>query len=457
MSAALGQIAVARSDFPAAPYATNVPATLSERWDAATTLEHDRYDYINTARRNAFDLKAKDYAAITGESLANPFDNAPTADEIRQVMSGPAVPSVPLAIYANRLAKAKEKMGALRATFADIGGLPEGFLNVDNIDPEIAQQSRDVQERQALLQGTGHGFVAWAGETALGMTQPHNVLGMMFLGATALPREAATATLTQWAGNILKEGAFQAATQAAMQVPGSIIQAGTSAEVGIHKDAGDIASEILQAAAGGFIMGAGARAIHAGLTKLQLAGARLPPDVLDAAKVVEADALYGNKNAVGVDAATFEKATDKTVANVAVGKPAEIADIIPEHPPLIPRDVFEKRIADITPGIRETPPHTEPIVPRETSNPDLSAEAAKIGDMMREPPSNAPPPEPAPEPRPIKTEETLTPEDQAKIAQAKQVLETTPPPGNHAERLSVAEKEERAWMAIAKRCGIGVP
>lgn len=320
------------------PDLTSVPSTAGERfsgaWDAAQT--DDRYWNIQSARRQRADKIIGDYHAMTGEKLLNPFDNAPTQKEVAENLGQPTT-----AIYAKRLETLRQKTADLKAQQPTLGGLPDDFLDVDSIDTSIAGQAVGARQAAEKQVGTGNGLAAFAGSAAGEMASPHGVASMFF-PVSRLPTATAEAVGGAWMGtlrNVGKEALLQGAVQGAVQAAATVVDYGTRKQIGTEQTSEEIAHEILSAAGGGAVFGAAFRAAHLGILKLAGHGVEVPPAVKDAALVVESKELYGDKNALQVPAAAHEAAIDKSVADVAMNRPADVAAIVPEAPLRTAHDV----------------------------------------------------------------------------------------------------------------------
>lgn len=332
MTAGLGQIAIAQPEGMTTPAPPMLPHTFGEGvaagWKGAFT--EDRYGNMQRSLIERTNTVIQNIYSATGTKLDNPHDLQPTQAEIRENI-GSSIP----AIMAKRMDKLRQTGRELSGQLGEFGGAPPGLFDVDYVPQQIAQASRDAREEAARYGGVGSFVGAMGGAIA---SSPFDILGLGFLGATALPREAAKATLVQWTANVAREGGFQALTQTALAGPGIAADIGTRRAIGTAPSAGEVAAEVAMVAGGGFALGASVRALHAALTKIKLAGVELPPAVKDAAVVVEHDALYGDKNAIGMPAANFERVVDGATADVLAAKaPTGPYDVpIPPREPLHP-------------------------------------------------------------------------------------------------------------------------
>jgi hypothetical protein len=422
MSAGLAQAELTQSTAVDTPLPTAWPSTAGERFRASWNAAQTEDTYFN--QRGAWidhgNQIIKDLQATTGQRLPNPFDMQPTQEEIRANLGQP----IPV-IMAKRLEALKTATSQARETYKDfLGQMPDEFLNVDAIPRLIAESSNAARERAAALEGTGNGLAGAAGGMAGAMVTPHNILGLPLLGATAVPRMAAAATIGTWAANILKEGAFQALTQTALQVPGTILDYTARKEVGTEPSVKEMMTELATVAAGGFVLGAGARTITATLTKLRLAGVELPPAVRDAATAMEGDALYDNKNPLGIPAAKFEQMQDQGMESVLQAK-------MPTHEPMQIQTNPENRI-----------------------DPSLKSEVDKVEKLSQEVPPVKPAPTPEPQGAGRPQVEGLTPEQTEMIAAAKKQAETVEGGASFLKDMELLEADERGLAALAKHCGI---
>lgn len=366
MSAGLGQLNLDQPAWQVTPAPPVLPATGAERRDAAinAAMAPDRYDLSRESRAKLFDAMAKDYSDLTGKPLGpSPHNPSITMAERR------ANPNKPIEWYiAEREKSARAKLAAARQSFGD-EQIPNDFLNYDSIDAEIAQTSVQARERAAMLEGSGHGATAFFYGMGAAMTAPHNIAGMAFLGSTAVPREAATATLMQWTKSALAEGVYQGAIQTPLTVVGTGLEYSARSTIGTQPHIKEMIEEVATAAAGGFVLGAGTRALHGLLTKLKLAGIELPPDVRDAANVIEWESLYSAKNITDLHASRFEGLMDDAQASVMKGKAPEepahgpgekLGPDVPEYSYLgIGEGQFDSAAPAPTPGAPKTAPSGE--------------------------------------------------------------------------------------------------
>jgi len=429
MSAGLGQLQLDQPERPVTPPPQLLPSTSFERigaaWNAA--VAPDRYDISRESKAAVFQQRAAEYEELTGEKLASPFDVSVPLSEQRKN------PNKPIEFYlAEREKLAREKMSAARGMIGDDAqGIPADYLNYDSINQTVAAAGNAARERAGNLEGTGHGLAAFGAGMVGAATRPDQAAAMVFLGATDLPRRAAAATIAEWTGNILKEGAYQAAVNTAASVPGMAIEYRSRSEIGTEPTVHEMIQDLALAAAGGFVLGSGVRTMQGILSKLQARGVELPPDVKDAAIAVEGDALYANKNALQMPAHEFEKAVDQDVANVLRGDPAAEPNI------------------HLDPENRLNP---ESVI----DNPELKAEAQQVAKMADEMPPTTPPVEIETRGRPGEEtigptpEETKLVQDATALAEAKAIPEHTA----DVERMKELSSDERKLAAIAKRCGI---
>lgn len=345
MSAGLSLLGNLEPQAPTTDPLTSLPSSAGERmgaaWDATQTP--DRYWNITAARRDKAQKVIDDYHALTGEKLRNPFDNAPTVDEVRENMGQPTT-----VIYAKRLQTLREKTQAARAGLPDLGGLPQDFLNVDDIDPQIGQESGARRARDERLTGTGNGIPAFVASTAGEMFSPHGIASM-FLPVTRVPLVAAEMQGGRWLANVGKEALLQGASQAAVQAIGAVVDYNTRKPLGTEQTPEQIAEEIASAGVGGAVFGGGFRAAHLGIRSLMNHGAAMPPAVRDAAIAVESSTLYGNKNPLGVPAAAHEEAVDRAVQSVAFGRPVSVGDLPNAIVPMQARSIFEEPLPNLEP------------------------------------------------------------------------------------------------------------
>ena len=337
---------------------TSVPSSASERmgaaWEASQTP--DRYWNITAARRDRAAKIIDDYQAVTGEKLRNPFDNAPTMEEIRE---NPGQPTT--AIYAKRLETLRQKATDLRSTMPDVADLPANYLNPDSIDSQIGRESRAARDRETNLMATGHGIPAFVASAGGEMASPHGVLSA-FLPVSRMPLAAAERTIAGFTRNVGREALFQAGVNVAAQIPASVIDYNTRRATGTEQTPEQLVEEFVGAAVAGAILGGAFRGAHLTIRRLQGKGVELPPAVRDAALVVESRDLYGDKNALGLPAAAHEAALDRAVADVSRGRAADVADIIGDRAPrsesgapIGPRSIWEERPTTQMPKPGEAP------------------------------------------------------------------------------------------------------
>lgn len=324
MSAGLSLLQNFTPQAPTTEPLTSVPSSAGERmgaaWDVAQTP--DRYWNIQAARRDKAQKIIDDYHGVTGERLRNPFDMAPTQEEIRE---NPGQPTT--AIYAKRLETLRAKTAAARSNLPDLGGLPHDFLDADSIDQSIGSESGQARARDERLTGTGNGIPAFLSSAAGEMASPHGVMSM-FLPVSRLPLAGAERIGAGWMRNIGKEALLQAALQAGVQIPASVIDYNTRAATSTQPTLGEVGHEVLAAGVGGAIFGGAFRASHLAIRQM-LGHVDIPPAVKDAALVMESRELYGDKNALGAPAAAHEAAIDRAVQDVAAGRAAQVDDIVP--------------------------------------------------------------------------------------------------------------------------------
>lgn len=325
MSAGLSLLSNYTPQAPTTEPLTSVPSTVGERvagaWGEAQTP--DRYWNIQKARHDRAQKIIDDYYGVTGERLRNPFDNAPTTEEIRENTGQPTT-----AIYAKRLETLKEKTAAARSTIPDLGGLPQDFLDADSIDASIASESGAARHKAEGLVGTGNGVPAFLAGSMGEMASPHGVASM-FLPVSRLPVLAAEGIGANWLRNIGKEALLQGLTQAGVQVLGSTIDYNTRKPLGTQQTPEQFVEEVAGAGVGGFLFGGAFRAAHLGIRHMIAKGVDVPPAVRDASLVMESKELYGDKNALGVPAAAHEAAIDRAVGDAMAGRAASVEDIVP--------------------------------------------------------------------------------------------------------------------------------
>lgn len=323
MSAGLSLLGNLEPQQPTTAPLTSVPSTPGERMDASwqAAQSPDRYWNVQAARRDKAQKIIDDYHSLTGEKLRNPFDNAPTVEEVRESLGQPTT-----AIYAKRLQTLKEKTAAARAGLPDLGGLPQNFLNVDDIDPEIGQEAGARRTHDERLSGTGNGIPAFAASAAGEIFSPHGIASA-FLPVTRMPLVAAEMQGGRWLANISKEALFQGVTQAGVQVAGSAFDFNTRKTFGTEQTTEQLIEEIAAAGVGGFVLGGAFRGTHLAIRKLMGHGVEVPPAVRDAALAVESRDLYGSKNPLGVPAAAHEAKFDQAVGDIAMGRPVSVSDL----------------------------------------------------------------------------------------------------------------------------------
>lgn len=489
MSAGLGQLNLDQPAWQVTPAPPVLPATGEERKDAAinAAMAPDRYDLIRESRAKRFDAMAKDYSDLTGDTLGpSPHNPSITMAERR------ATPNKPIEWYiAEREKSARAKLAAARQSFGN-EQIPNDFLNYDSIDADIAQTGVQARERAAMLEGSGHGATAFFYGMGAAMTAPHNIVGMAFLGSTAVPREAATATLMQWTKSALAEGVYQGAIQTPLTVVGTGLEYSARSTIGTQPHIKEMIEEVATAAAGGFVLGAGTRALHGLLTKLKLAGIELPPDVRDAANVIEWDALYSGQNITDLHASRFEGLMDDAQASVMKGKaPEEPAHgpgekLGPDIPATSPASAIEK--ADrlgLTEEIRsrveagETALQIEMGLDQKMTSSEIRVVRDSLGlsprSIVAEPtkfllaeserlqkyvdnPEGTPPIIELPKEGAGRPPETIiTPEEVAMVDRAKTIAEASTDHADSLRALKAHDVEQAKIEAMAKRCGIGIP
>jgi hypothetical protein len=300
------------------PDLSALPSTNSERfsaaWGAAQT--DDRYWNVQTARKTRADKIIDDLHAMTGERLKNPYDNAPTSDEIRENLGQPTT-----VIYAKRLEKLRTATRNAKAGIEQLGGLPQDYLDVDSIDADIASQSGAARARDERMSGTGGGLGGFLGSMAGETVSPHGIMSS-FIPVTRMGSAVAEAGVAAFAKNVAREAIFQGGTQGAAQSLATIVDYNTRKQFGTEQTNEQILEEIISAAAGGALLGGAFRAAHLGILKLASRGVEIPPAALDSARVMEEADLYGNKNPLRISPAQMEVATDQATSAAALGRAA---------------------------------------------------------------------------------------------------------------------------------------
>lgn len=279
------------------PFITAAPSTPRERADAAwdETFAPDRYFTITAARHDLWQRAIDELHEATGQSFPNPYGPI-VGEEFNRPGGVPAV-------IQDRSQKIILASQQARAAGND------DLFDPENIDRYIAEDARRRRERASSLVGTGSGIAAFLAGAGAETLTPHGLIGLM-IPVTRLPgmASAATGVAESFLGNVLREGAFQAGANAALELGGQGLDFASRRQVGSQQDVSDVGLSALGAGVMGFAIGGTMRAIHLKWLGLPEAiRARAPQEVQDAMRIVEADALYGGQNRLGLDPLLHER------------------------------------------------------------------------------------------------------------------------------------------------------
>tara|TARA_R110000868_G_scaffold411706_1_gene707817 strand:- start:35284 stop:37167 length:1884 start_codon:yes stop_codon:yes gene_type:complete len=290
-----------------------LPSTLGERVAATAdeTFAPDRYFMIQGSRRDMWQRAADELQRVTGEALPNPYMPV-TTEEIQRLGNEPAVQAERRnrIIEASRLARAQGN---------------DDLFDPENIDRYIGEEANRRRGRARDLEGTGNGFLNFLAAAGLETATPHGLVGL-FVPVTRV--SGATGVARSFLGNVLKEGAFQAGTNAALQAGAEGLDFLSRSETGSAQTVGEIATNIAGAAVIGGTLGGGLRALHLkwlGLPERVRADA--PLEVKDAFRAIEAEALYSGQNRLGVDPLLHERYQGRAMDAILRGRPVDLADL----------------------------------------------------------------------------------------------------------------------------------
>jgi len=299
-----------------------LPRTAGERFEAewATTFAPDRYFTQAGALRERAETVIGQLRDMTGETLANPYGPV-TSEEMLRLGNQPAV-------TAERLARLREKAAAARAMVPEEGALPAGFLDTD-FEGQIAAEATKLRQRSGRYEGTGGGLAAFAAG-AIGETlTPAGLIGLA-IPVTRLPMAASSAIGRSFVGNVAREAGFQAGANAGLQGVTEALDFASRRQFGTEQTPGEVLTNLAGAATIGAAIGGGVRALHLKLLGLPLRDA--PLEVRDAARVIEADALYSGQNRLGVEPGLHERAFDGAVRDILLGRPVRLAETMTDTP-----------------------------------------------------------------------------------------------------------------------------
>jgi hypothetical protein len=290
-----------------------LPSTLGERVAATAdeTFAPDRYFTINRSRRDLWQRAADDLQRVTGEALPNPYD-PPTHDEMMRLFNEPAVQDERRnrLIEASRMARAQGN---------------DDLFDPENIDRYIGEEANRRRGRARDLEGTGYGFLNFLAAAGLETATPHGLVGL-FVPVTRLPGAAGVAR--SFLGNVVREGAFQAGANAALQAGAEGLDFLSRSQTGSAQTGEEIAANIAGAAVIGGGLGAGLRALHLkwlGLPEKVRADA--PLEVKDAFRAIEGDVLYSGKNRLGVDALLHERFVEQSMDPILRGRAPDFSSL----------------------------------------------------------------------------------------------------------------------------------
>lgn len=290
-----------------------LPSTLAERVAATAdeTFAPDRYFMITGSRRDMWQRAADELQKVTGEALPNPYMPV-TTEEIQRLGNEPAVQAERRnrIIEASRLARAQGN---------------EDLFDPENIDRYIGEEAERRRGRARDLEGTGYGFLNFLASAGLETATPHGLVGV-FVPVTRIA--GATGVARSFLGNVLKEGAFQAGANAALQAGAEGLDFLSRSETGTAQTAGEIATNIAGAAVIGGGLGAGLRALHLkwlGLPEKVRADA--PLEVKDAFRAIEGDVLYQGKNRLGIDALLHERFVEQSMDPILRGRAPDFSGL----------------------------------------------------------------------------------------------------------------------------------
>lgn len=290
-----------------------LPSTLGERVAATAdeTFAPDRYFMIQGSRRDMWQRAVDELQRATGETLPNPYMPV-TTEEIQRLGNEPAVQAERRnrVIEASRMARAQGN---------------EDLFDPENIDRYIGEEANRRRGRARDLEDTGNGFLNFLAAAGLETATPHGLVGL-FVPVTRVAGAAGVAR--SFLGNVLKEGAFQAGANAALQAGAEGLDFLSRSETATAQTAGEIAGNVLGAAVIGGGLGAGLRALHLkwlGLPEKVRADA--PLEVRDAFRAIEGEALYSGKNRLGIDALLHERFVEQSMDPILRGRPPDFTSL----------------------------------------------------------------------------------------------------------------------------------
>jgi len=312
----------AQSDRSAPNPLQALPRTAGERFEAewSATFAPDRYFTRQGALRERAETVIGQLREATGEALRNPYDAAPTPEEMMRLGNAPAV-------TAERLQKLRERAAMVREMFPDKENLPQGFLDTD-FEGQIALEAQTRRRRAARFEDTGSGWAGFAGGAFGESVTPLGLLGFA-VPVTRLPTAISSTIGRGFLANVSREAALQAGANVALQGFTEALDAASRREFGTVQSAREVIANLGGAAVLGGVIGGGVRALHLGWLKLsgQLRDAA-PLEVRDAFRVLEADALYSGQNRLGVEPGLHERAIDSATRDVMLGRPVRTAELL---------------------------------------------------------------------------------------------------------------------------------
>jgi len=312
----------AQSDRSAPTPLQALPRTAGERFEAewSATFAPDRYFTRQGALRERAETVIGQLREATGEALRNPYDAAPTPEEMMRLGNAPAV-------AAERLQKLRERAATVREMFPDKENLPQGFLDTD-FEGQIALEAQQRRRRAARFEDTGSGWAGFAGGALGESVTPLGLLGFA-VPVTRLPTAISSTIGRGFLANVSREAALQAGANVALQGFTEALDAASRRDFGTVQSAREVIANLGGAAVLGGVIGGGVRALHLGWLKLsgQLRDAA-PLEVRDAFRVLEADALYSGQNRLGVEPGLHERAFDSATRDVMLGRPVRTAELL---------------------------------------------------------------------------------------------------------------------------------
>jgi len=293
---------------PIEPPLQALPRSLGERVEATAgeIFAPNRYFLIAGERQDRWQKAIDALHEATGEQFPNPYASV-TAKEALDPQFSP-----------DRVIAARKQriIDAHRAVTRDVGAdLP----NPELIDQQIQDESRSARQLAARYEGTGNGVLNWVAAMGMSSVEPVNVLALA-VPVTRLPTAAEVLAGQTVLRNVSREALFQGAANAAF----AGVTEALDAPYGEGKGWEEIATSVGAAGVFGAALGGGLRAVHLRLMERPDALLKAPLEVRDAARVVEAQALYSGQNRLGIDPMLHERYQGRAMDAVLRGQPVDL-------------------------------------------------------------------------------------------------------------------------------------